>query len=41
MSPTTHPSTRFLEPLIHLIGQISFQNKLRLTAAVFGLPLLG
>ncbi|MBK6636991.1 MAG: HAMP domain-containing protein [Rhodocyclaceae bacterium] len=40
MSPTTHPSTRFLEPLIHLIGQISFQNKLRLTAAVFGLPLL-
>ncbi|MCK6411773.1 MAG: HAMP domain-containing protein [Azonexus sp.] len=31
---------RILEPVVHLIGQLSFRNKLRVTALVFGLPLL-
>lgn len=29
-----------LEPVVHLIGQLSFRNKLRTTALFFGLPLL-
>ena len=31
---------RFLEPAVHLVGRLSFRNKLRATALVFGLPLL-
>ena len=31
---------KILEPVVHLIGQLSFRNKLRATAVVFGLPLL-
>ena len=29
-----------LEPVVHLVGQLSFRNKLRATALLFGLPLL-
>ena len=31
---------KILEPVVHLIGQLSFRNKLRATAVVCGLPLL-
>jgi two-component system chemotaxis sensor kinase CheA len=31
---------RVLEPAIHLVGRLSFRNKLRVTAGVFGIPLL-
>lgn len=32
---------KILEPVVNLIGQLSFRNKLRITALAFGLPLLG
>ncbi len=31
---------KILEPLVHIVGQLSFSNKLRATALVFGIPLL-
>lgn len=31
---------KILEPVVHFVGQLSFRNKLRATALVFGLPLL-
>lgn len=31
---------RILEPIIRAVGQLSFRNKLRATAALFGIPLL-
>lgn len=31
---------KLLEPVVHLVGQLSFRNKLRATALIFGLPLL-
>lgn len=31
---------KYLEPIIRIVGQLSFGNKLRATALVFGLPLL-
>ena len=31
---------KFLEPAVHLVGTMSFRNKLRATAVIFGLPLL-
>lgn len=31
---------KILEPVVALIGRISFRNKLRITAVVFGIPLL-
>ncbi|MBK8524454.1 MAG: HAMP domain-containing protein [Betaproteobacteria bacterium] len=31
---------RILEPVVHAVGQLSFRNKLRATAVVFGIPLL-
>lgn len=31
---------RLLEPIVRAVGQLSFRNKLRATAALFGIPLL-
>lgn len=31
---------RILEPVVRVVGQLSFRNKLRATAVVFGIPLL-
>ena len=31
---------RLLEPLVNVVGHLSFRAKLRITALVFGLPLL-
>lgn len=31
---------KLLEPIVHFIGQLSFRNKLRGTALIFGIPLL-
>jgi two-component system, chemotaxis family, sensor kinase CheA len=40
-SPDCHENRmKILEPVVHLVGQLSFRNKLRVTALVFGLPLL-
>ena len=30
----------FLEPIVRLVGKMSFRNKLRATAIIFGVPLL-
>ena len=31
---------KFLEPIVRVVGHLTFRNKLRVTAVVFGVPLL-
>ena len=38
--PCSASSMKALEPVVNFVGQLSFRNKLRVTALVFGLPLL-
>lgn len=41
ITSTAAPSgMKILEPIVQFVGQLSFRNKLRVTALVFGLPLL-